>query len=188
MALHIEMFIKASPKNRHVCSQGLCPSWGCLHYSITGKCSMALNNHVCLCVGTLNWTLSSTAGLLIKRRVLCSAERSNKEKIAFREKYLNLFNVLQHCERWSGTEKEGFIVGLSIKGRRLQRVNDKLLHIWKAEQKSWDPLASVLMVLCKHNFCLKTFLESGFSTFYGFCCGKKHWTELEAGGLSVFYE
>lgn len=48
-------------------------------------------------------------GLLIKQVVLCSVEQSNRGKIAFRQMYLNLLNVLQHCENWSGIGKEGCV-------------------------------------------------------------------------------
>lgn len=108
-------------------ASGLSPGWRRLHSSVTGKCSMALNNHVCLRVATLKWTLSPTADLLIRHRVVCSVEQSNKGKIASRQKYLNLFNVLQHCGNCSR------IVCVSVERRCLQQANDLLC--WCIVQK-----------------------------------------------------
>lgn len=166
MALHIEMFITASPKRRRMCSQGLSRGWRRLHSSITGKCSTALNNHVCLCVGTLNWTLSPTADLLIKRAALCSDEQSNKGKIAFRQKYLNLFNVLceKHCENWSRIGKEGYMCGCKCQG--------EMFTAGQWPQLNKEPIvADVLLHWSRFSchFCLEALEENGFSTFYGLC-------------------
>lgn len=80
-----------------------------LAFSNHHKCTIALNNHVCLCVcGNAEQNIKPD-GLLIKQVVLCSVEQSNRGKIAFRQMYLNLLNVLQHCENWSGIGKEGCV-------------------------------------------------------------------------------
>lgn len=154
---------------RCMCSQGLGPAWEHLHSSITGKCSTALNNHVCLCAGMLNWTLGSTAGLLIKQGVLCSVEQSNKGKIAFSQKYLKLSNVLQHCENWSGIGKEGYMC-VSFKRICLQRAFDKWLHSWKAKQRGMFIVAygllhrswSFYLSFYERHFCAEASPENVF--------------------------